>query len=157
MKKKGVDENEIRKQTTKQLRQAMDKQVARREYRFQDAALRKHTGAQWELVAAAVVEANVNYHGLTGRDATNTKRGSKITFKKSVRNLLESMGLEEDCNDKGDRLTKLRKAAGDRTAMGNKLIHVARTMNVNAIIKGSLEKVRLNHSLDAPRWGLIAN
>ena len=73
-KKKGVDENEIRNQTTKGLRQEMDKQVARREYRFQDAAMRKDTTTQWDLVAAAVEEANINCYGPIGKDATNMKK-----------------------------------------------------------------------------------
>ena len=60
------------------LHQEIDKQVARREHRFQDAAMRKDT--QWDLVAAAVEVANIDYHGLAGRDATNMKGRSEITL-----------------------------------------------------------------------------
>ena len=42
------------------------------------------------------------------------------------------MELEEDNNEKVDRLSSLRKPAGDHTAMGNKLINITRRMKVKA-------------------------
>ena len=100
------------------------------------------------MVAASVEEANINYHGPTGRDATNMRGRSKITFKKT-RNILEAMELEEDNVEQVHRISYFRKAAGDHTAMRNKLINVARTMKANARNKEEHEKVRLNHSLSA--------
>lgn len=72
-----------------------------------------------------------------------------ITFKRSVRNLLEGMELDEESDENVERLTKLRKTTGDHVAMGNKLINVARRIKLNARDKGFPETVRLNHSLNA--------
>ena len=80
--------------------------------------MQKDTTTQWDLVAASVEEANINYHGLTGKNATNMRGRSKVTFKKAVRNHLEGMGLEEENIENDVRLTWLRKVAGDDTAMG---------------------------------------
>ena len=77
-----MGEHAIRKLTIKELHDEMDKQVARRASRFQYAALMRDTTTQWDLVAAAVEEANISYHGLAGRDATKMRGRSKITFKK---------------------------------------------------------------------------
>ena len=44
----------------------MDKQVARRRYRYEDVAMQLDTTTQCDLVDAAVEEANISYHGLTG-------------------------------------------------------------------------------------------
>ena len=77
-----MDENAIRKLTVKELRDEMDKQVARRVSRFQYAALMRDTTTQWDLVAAVVGEANINNHGLIGRDATKMRGRSNNTFKK---------------------------------------------------------------------------
>ena len=64
---RGVDEHDIREQPIKELREEMVKQVARRTYRFEDAAMQLDTTTQWDLVAAAVEETNINYHRLTGK------------------------------------------------------------------------------------------
>ena len=82
IKKRGVDENAIRMQTTKELHDEMDKQAAKRIRRFRDAAMRKDTTTQWGLVAASVEEASINYHELTGRDATTMRARPNTTFKK---------------------------------------------------------------------------
>ena len=59
------------------------------------------------------------------------------------------MELEENNTGKVDRLTWLRTAAGDHTALGNKLVNVARRMKADARNKEAHEQVRLNHSLIA--------
>ena len=74
----------------------MGKQVARIGYRFQYAAMQKDATTHWDQVAAVVEEANIKYHGLAVEDATKMKGNSKITFKISVRNLLDGMELEEE-------------------------------------------------------------
>ena len=65
-----------------------------------------------------------------------------------LRNLLEGMELEEDNVGKVHRISWLRKAAGDHTAMGSKLINVARRMKAYAMNQEEHEKVWLNHNLN---------
>ena len=142
-----MDENAIRKLTIKELHDEMDKQVARRASRFQYAAPMRDTTTQWDLVAAAVEEANISYHGLIGKDFT--KRQVKDHLQTKCENILAGIQVDEEIAEKVQRTTWLKKAAGDHTAMGNKLINVARRMNVNARSKGEHDKVKLDHRLIA--------
>ena len=110
-KKTGADENAIRKQTTKELHDERDKQVARRACRFRDAAMREDTTTQWDLVPASVEEANIHYHEVIGRDAIKMRGRPKTTFKKTIRNFLEGMELEEDIAEKMHSISWLEKTA----------------------------------------------
>ena len=115
----------------------MYRQVDRRKCRCEDAALHKDTTAQWDLVAAAVEEANIICHGPSVDEATKMRGRPNTTFKKCVRHLLEGLGQDEESSEHVDRLTNPRKAAGEHLAFGNKLINVARRMKVNARHKGN--------------------
>ena len=42
--------------------------------------MRRDTNVQWALIAAATEEANILYHNLLGRDATNMKGRSRLNF-----------------------------------------------------------------------------
>ena len=126
----------------------MDIQVGKRRWRFEDVALHKDTTRQWDLVAAAVEEANVIYNGLTGKEATSMRGRSKITFKERVRHLLGGMG-NEDAEAEVGRLAKLRKTAGAHTVLGNKLINVARRIKANIKHTEDPQKLQPNHKLNA--------
>ena len=61
---------------------------------------------------------------------------------------LEGMEQEEGTTEV-DRLSKLRNAAGEHTALGNKLINVARRMKANSKRKGDTQKRLVDHMLNA--------
>ena len=67
----------------------MDEQADNRKWRLEGAAHRKDTSQQWDLITAAVEEANIRYHKLEGKEATKMRGRSKVTFKNCERNLLK--------------------------------------------------------------------
>lgn len=76
-------------------------------------------------------EANINYHGLTGRDVVRMRGRPRITYNKKVKLILDIKVDKEDA-EKVQRIAWLKEAAEDHKAMGNKLISVARRVKVNA-------------------------
>ena len=52
--KGGVDERKIRRLFQQELHEEMDKQIAKKHWRYEDVALHKDTTEQWDLVTAAV-------------------------------------------------------------------------------------------------------
>lgn len=103
---------------------------------------------QWGLIPVAVEEANIIYHNLTRKAATNMRGRPNITFKECVHHLQEGIGQEDDTTEVG-WLTKLRKAAGEHTALPNQLINVGRRMKANVKHKGDPQKLQTNHKLNA--------
>ena len=87
---------------------------------------------QWGLVAAAVEQANIEYHELKGREAKKMKGRSKITFNNFTKNILQGIDERDDNDELATRADWLSKTAGEHAAMGNKLINIARRMEVNA-------------------------
>ena len=92
------------------------------------------------MIVAAVEQANIFFHNLTGKDAKKMKGRSRITFKRKTRNVLQ--GIKEDENaEMATRADWLRKVPGEHAAMGNKLINIARRMKANVRQKGSSNKM----------------
>ena len=86
---KKVDENEIRKINLDKLHALMDKHLNEREHRIKKAVAQRNTTMQWDLIAAAVEAANIEFHGLTGKEAAKMRGRSKITFQKKHNDILQ--------------------------------------------------------------------
>ena len=119
--KKGVHGNAIRKTACGKLHAEMDKHIDNRHSRFLHAELTKDTTTQWDLIAAAVEEANVRYHGLVGKESSKMRGRSKTSSKKQSGNVLEGIEYAEDTAEQVKRTNWLRKAAGDHTVMGKSM------------------------------------
>ena len=145
---KGVDQNEIRKRNLKELHQHMDAQINNRFSRLRHAAITKDTTKQWDLVAAAVEEAGIIFFNLKERAAKKMRGRSRIAFKNKTRNVLNGIEEEESNAEAATRVEWLRKAAGDHTKLGNKLINVARRMKTAARNKEHTEKNEENANLN---------
>ena len=80
-KQKGVDGNEIRKRNLNELHALMGVQIRKRQHRIKYAQCQRNTTRQWDLVAAAVEQANIDFHNLTKAEATKMRGRSKVAFK----------------------------------------------------------------------------
>ena len=135
----------------------MYKQVDNRHSRFLLAELTKDTTSQWDLIAAAVEEANIRYHGLVGKKIAKMRGRPMVTFKKMSRNILQGIEYGEDTAEQIKRIDWRRKAAGDHTVMGNRLINIARRMKANARNKGESERSKKMTNSMAILWKPIAS
>ena len=124
----AIDENKIRKEELEELHRHMDLQLEKRKYRLMEAEIRKDTTMQWDLIAAATEEANIQYHNLQGREATKMKGRSKLNFKKKTRDSLEGIEADDGNLEQVSKAKWLRQVAAAHTKMGNKLTNVARRM-----------------------------
>ena len=106
----------------------MDDALERREHRLKHAVKIKDTSMQWDLIAAVVEEAVIEFFKLEGKEAKKVRGRSKITFNEKTKRLLKGMEEDEENADMVSRATWLRAAAGHHTKLANKLIHVARYM-----------------------------
>ena len=79
---KKVDENEFRMNNLDQLHALIGKHLNEREFRINKALNLRDTSTQWDLTAAAVEDANIELHGLTGKEAMNMKGRSTNTFQR---------------------------------------------------------------------------
>ena len=93
-----------------------------------EAESRKDTTMQWDLIAAATEDANIQYHNLQGRDATKMKGRSKLKFKKKTRDSLEGIEADDGNLEQVSKAKWWRQVAAAHTKMGNKLTNVARRM-----------------------------
>ena len=69
-----IDENKVRKKHLEQLHNHMDQQLHKRRYRLIHVASKNDTTRQWDLIAAAMEQANIDHHQLTGREANKNER-----------------------------------------------------------------------------------
>ena len=83
-KAKTVYENLIRKSNLNKLHTLMDKHLKERGPSITKAVSQKNTTMQWGLIGAAVEAANLEFHGLTGKEATDMRGRSKTTFRKTT-------------------------------------------------------------------------
>ena len=60
------------------------------------------------------------------------KGRSIITFQKKVKSMLQGIDKQNENFELVSRVEWLRKIAGEHTVLGNKLIHIARRMKINA-------------------------
>ena len=126
-----IDEHQVRKGMVADLQKNMDDQVMKRKHRFDAAAANKDTDRQWNLVAAAFEEANIIYHGLTGKEATKAKGRSNISFKNSKRDALTEKEKLEEEHDLEEKVKWLRNVADKHIIMSNELTNISRRMKVN--------------------------
>ncbi len=61
----------------------MGQQHEKRKHRLTHAAHTKDTDKQYDLIAAIAEEANIDFHGLQGKEATKMRGRSRITFNKN--------------------------------------------------------------------------
>ena len=146
---KGVDQHAIRKSHLNELHTQMGKQINNRFSRLRLAVMTKETTRQWDLIAAAVEEAIIAFFELTERAAKKMRGRSKITFKQTSRNVLNGIEEDEENAEAATRAEWLRKAAGEHTRMGNKLINVARRIKTMARNKDNTEKNEADAKLNA--------
>ena len=73
----------------------MDQQIARREYRFNLAERQRDTTRQWDLVAAAVEAAIVEYLQIKKDDVEQIKGRSKVRFLEQKRDALSLEKVED--------------------------------------------------------------
>ena len=71
---KGIDENAIRKANLKKLHHLMDQQLNKRQYRIKHAQYMRKTDQQWDLIAAAVEQAVIEFHELKDVEAKNARK-----------------------------------------------------------------------------------
>ena len=93
-----------------------------------EAEIRLDTTMQWDLIAAATEEANIQYDNLQGREATKMKGRPKLKFKKKTRDSLEGIEADDGNLEQVSKAKWLRQVAAAHTKMGNKLTNVARRM-----------------------------
>ena len=125
---KTVDEGKIRKALLEELHGEMDKQIAKRQYRLKQADVQRDTDRQWDLIAAAVEQANIDWHGLTGDDAKRMRCRSRVTFIQDTANVLKKYDKVDVPDEKLIRVEALSKIADEHTIMSNKLTSIARRM-----------------------------
>ena len=123
---KKADDNAIRKNNLEQLHALMDKHINNREFRLKKAVCLRDTTTQWDLIAAAAEDANIEFHGLTGKDAAKMKGRSKITFQKKENDTLQATANQLDNDVLQNQVKWLKKMAGQHAKLGNKLLATAR-------------------------------
>ena len=98
------NENMVRKRNTKEFQRLMDLQIETRRHRFKLAEHQKDTTRQWDLTAAAVEAAVIDFHGLTGTEAKRMRGRSKIRFRQKTSDPLDLNRIGDE--DKEECLTK---------------------------------------------------
>ena len=117
--------------------------IERRQNRLKLAQAEKNTTRQWHLIAAAVEEANIEYHNLRDKQAAKMKGRSKITFKTATQYAFQGAGKHAEEEDV-TRLQMLNKIAAEHNVLGNKLKSVSKRMVTNARHKEEAGKVADN-------------
>ena len=74
--------SEARKKHLDQLHALIDKHLKHREFMFEHWVFLRDTTMHWDLIAAAVEDANIEFHKLTGKDAMKMKGRSKVAFQR---------------------------------------------------------------------------
>ena len=123
--------------------------MMKRKHRMALARQDKDTTMMWDLIAAAVEQANILFQKLQGKDAKKMRGRSKISFEKQVKNMLQ--GIEDD-SDEAEFVTKanwLRRLAQEHAAQGNRLINVARRMKAGAKDGTPDPEKQTNHTYNA--------
>ena len=99
---------------------------------------------QWDLITAAVEQANIEFHGLKGKEAKEMRGRSKVEFMKEETGLTREPQEGEGEEELKARAEWLRAMSHDHAEMGNRLINVARRMKSMATNKHGQAKVELN-------------
>ena len=125
----------------------MDEQIKKRQHRIKLAQNQRNTTRQWDLVAAAVEQANIEFHKLDGAEAKKMRGRSKIVFKDRTKDSLQGAEAEGENAELISKAKWLRHIAAMHTTLGNKLINVARRIKANARLQGSDNKKNENNTL----------
>ena len=144
---KKADENAIRKSNLDRLHGLMDKHIKSREFRLKKAVCLRDTTTQWDLIAAAAEEANIEFHGLSGKDAAKMKGRSKITFQKKEIDILQDTTNQRDNDDLQNQVKWLKKMAGQHAKLGNKLLATARRIKAAGFQKEKDQAKTTNEKL----------
>ena len=88
----------------------------------------RNTTVQWDLIAAAVEEANIEYHELKGAEAKQMRGRSGITFQKKQANILHDGNSNQDTGMLASQAKWLKQTAGQHAKLANKLITTPRRM-----------------------------
>ena len=141
---KDANENEVRREMLQELRKLMDAAIERGKARLHLAAHDRNTGLQWDLITAAVEQANIEFHGLKGKEAKKMRGRSKVEFMKEETGLTRELQEGEGEEELKTRAEWLRAMSHDHAEMGNKLINVARRMKSMAMNKHDKAKAEIN-------------
>ena len=66
----------------------MDQQILKRAYRLKHAQATENTEQQWDLIAAAVEQAVIDFYQLKDAQAKKMRGRSKVTFQKKTTKIL---------------------------------------------------------------------
>ena len=88
---KDANENEVRREMLQELRKLMDAAIGRRKAMLHLAAHNRNTVMQWDLITAAVEQANIEFHGLKGKEAKKMRGRSKVEFMKEETGLTREL------------------------------------------------------------------
>ena len=106
---KAIDENTIRKSMLGELHDEIDTELEKRQHRLRYAEAQRDIDRQWDLVAAAVEEANIVWHNLTGDEAKRMRGRSKVTFMQDTANVLKQHDKIELSDEKVLRVQALNR------------------------------------------------
>ena len=105
--------------------------IEKRQHRLKLAQAQKDTTRQWHLIAAAVEEANIEYHKLSDKQVAKMRGRSKITFKATTQYAFKWVGNHAEEEDV-TRMEMLNDIAAKHNVLGNKLKSVSKRMITNA-------------------------
>ena len=125
----------------------IDKHLDERVYRLKRAVGQRNTTIQWDLIAAAVEDANIEFHGLTGAEAKKMKGRSRITFQKKDANALQAAEKQQGNEDLVTKAKWLRKTAGQHAKLGNKLLATAKKIKAAGYHRGKGQVDETNKKL----------
>ena len=127
----------------------MDEQTQSRMCRLKLAEDAHDTTMQWDLIAAAVEQANIEWHGLSGDDAKRMRGRAKVTFLKDNANILKQLDLTDVPEILKLKAQMLQDYADEHTKLGNKLINLARRTKANCRYGESEVQKKTNVHLNA--------
>ena len=131
----------------------MDEQIKKRQYRITLAPHQRDTTRQWDLVAAAVEQANIEFHKLEGAEAKKMRGRSEVAFKQVEKSALEGAEKEAEHAEGITRLEMLRSLAASHNVLGNKLSSIVKRMKTNARCRDNKERFEENVRLNSQTVG----
>ena len=111
-----------------ELHARMDEQIENRRHRFAEAQQNEDTDRQWQLVAAAVEQANIIFHKLQGAAAKAVTGRSKVTFAKVDGDALQGIEKRHGMEFEVVKADWLRQQAARNVQLGNKATSIAMKM-----------------------------
>ena len=128
-----------------ELHRYIDGALDKRKHRLRDAVNRGDTTLQWELIAAAVEQGNIEHYKLKGKDAQNMRGRSRITYTRNNIDTWRRIEEDDDLKDLRARAQWLRTVINVHNELGNKLINIARRMKATCALDADADKRKINH------------